>query len=94
MAHDGYEEFDANGTRMAMRLRQSLYAFVKARTTGYIYQESAYIKTLHVDGGLLLGEDSRIFDEINGEHMGSSSLIEMGDVSLILGMAVTRDREK
>ena len=62
----------------------------------YIYSEGGaiYVWTLYVDNVLLLGEDRKVLERIKRKLMGRFSMTDMGDVSLVLGMEVTRDRTK
>ena len=60
----------------------------------YIYSEGGaiYVLTLYVDDVLLLGKDRKVLERIKRKLMGRFSSTDMGDVSLVLGMEVTRDR--
>ena len=62
----------------------------------YIYSEGGaiYVLTLDVDDVLLLGKDRKVLERIKRKLMGRFSMTDMGDVSLVLGMEVTRDRTK
>ena len=62
----------------------------------YIYSEGGaiYVLTLYVDDVLLLGKDRKVLERIKRKLMGRFSMTDMGDVSLVLGMEVTRDRTK
>ena len=62
----------------------------------YIYSEGGaiYVLTLSVDDVLLLGKDSRVLERIKRKLMRRFSMTDMGDVSLVLEMEVTRDRTK
>lgn len=61
-----------------------------------IYQESGdfYMLTLCVDVVLLLARDLNALDNIERKLMRRLSMTDMGEVSLVLGMGVTRDREE
>ena len=52
------------------------------------------ILTLYVDEVLSLGKDVLVLRRIKQKLMSRFSMADMGDVSLVLGMDVTRDREK
>ena len=62
----------------------------------YIYSEGGtiVILTLYVDDVLLLGKDIKVLGRIKQQLMSRFSMTDMGDVSLVLGMGVTRDRAK
>ena len=62
----------------------------------YIYSEGGaiYVLILYVDDLLLLGKDRKVLERMNRKLMGRFSMTDMGDVSLVLGMKVTRDRTK
>ena len=62
----------------------------------YIYSEGGaiYLLTLYVDDVLLLGKDRKVLERIKRKLMGRFSMTDMGDVSLVLRMEVTRDRTK
>ena len=62
----------------------------------YIYSEGGaiYVLTLYVDDVLLLGKDRKVLERIKRKLMGRFWMTDMGDVSLVLGMDVTRDRTK
>ena len=62
----------------------------------YIYSEDGamYVLTLYVDDVLLLGKDRKVPERIKRKLMRRFSMTGMGDVSLVLGMEVTRDRTK
>ena len=62
----------------------------------YIYSEGGaiYVLTIYVDDILLLGIDRKVLERIKRKLMGRFSITDMGDVSLIFGMEVTRDRTK
>ena len=62
----------------------------------YIYSEGGaiYVLTLYVDGVLLLGKDRKVLERIKRKLMGRFSMTDMGDVLLVFGMEVTRERTK
>ena len=62
----------------------------------HIYSEGGaiYVLTLYVDDVLLLGKDRKVLERIKWKLMGRFSMTDMGDVSLVLGMEVTRDHTK
>ena len=62
----------------------------------YVYSEGGaiYVLTLYIDDALLLGNDRKLLERIKRKLMGCFSMTDMGDVSLVLGMEVTRDRTK
>ena len=62
----------------------------------YIYSEGGaiYVLTLYVDDVLLLGKDCKVLERIKRKLMGRFSMTDMGDVLLMFGMEVTRDRKK
>ena len=69
---------------------------LKSNPCVYIYSEGSaiYFSTLYVDDVLLLAKDRKGLERINRKLMGRFSMTDMGDVSLVLGMEVTRDRTK
>ena len=52
------------------------------------------ILTLYVDGRLVGGGDIQLIEEIRSKLMEKFKMTYMGDVSLVVGMQITRDREK
>ena len=62
----------------------------------YIYSEGGaiYVLALYVDDVLLLGKDRKVLERIKRKLMGRFSMTDMGDVSLVFGMEVTRYRTK
>ena len=50
--------------------------------------------TLYVDDVVLHGKDLLVLRKIKQKLMSRFSMTDMGDVSLVLGMSVTSDREK
>ena len=51
------------------------------------------ILTLYVDDLLLLGGNTPVLQELKRKLMNRFTMTDMGDVSLVLGMQITRDRE-
>ena len=68
----------------------------KSDPCAYIYSEGGaiYVLTLYVDDDLLLGKDRKVLEHIKRKLTGRFSMIDMGDVLLVFGMEVTRDRTK
>ena len=62
----------------------------------YIYSEGGaiYVLNLYADGIPLLGRDRKLLERIKRKLMGRFSMTDMGDVSLVFGTEVTRDRTK
>ena len=63
----------------------------------YIYSEGGaiYVLTLYVDDLLLLlGKYRKVLERIKRKLIRGFSMTDMGDVSLVFGMEVTRDRTK
>ena len=62
----------------------------------YIYSEGGaiYVLTLYVDNVLLPGKYRKVLERIKRKLMGRFSMTDMGDVLLVFGMEVTRDRTK
>ena len=50
--------------------------------------------TLYVDDVVLPGKDLLVLRKIKQKLMSRFSMTDMGDVSLVLGMSIARDREK
>ena len=69
---------------------------LKSDPCGYIYSEGGAINvlTLYVDDVLLLGKDRKVLERIKRKLIGRFSMTDIGDVSLVFGMEVTRDRTK
>ena len=61
----------------------------------YIFgtSETFSILTLYVDDLLLLGGNTPVLQELKRKLMDRFTITDMGDVSLVLGMQITRDRE-
>ncbi|CAM9851441.1 unnamed protein product, partial [Ascophyllum nodosum] len=62
----------------------------------YIFSEggSIYILTHYVDAALLLGKGRKVLERIKRDLMRRFSMNDMGEVSLVLMMEVTRDRTR
>ena len=62
----------------------------------YTYSEGGaiYILPLYVDDVLLLGKDVLALRRMKQKLVSRFSMTDMGDVSLVLGMGVTRDRDE
>ena len=62
----------------------------------YIYSVGGviYVLALYVDDVLLLVKDRKVLEQIKRKLMGRFTMTDMGDVLLVLGMEVTRDRTK
>ena len=60
----------------------------------YTYSDcgAIYMLTLYVDDVLLLGKDVLMLRRMKQKLVSRFSMTDMGDVSLVLGMGVTRDR--
>ena len=69
---------------------------LKSNPCVYIYSEGGaiYVLTLYVDDVLLLGKERKVPERIKRKLMGRFSMTDMGDVSLVFGMEVTRDHTK
>ena len=69
---------------------------LKADTCVYIYNHhnTVVILTLYVDDLLIIGGNIQVIEAIKEKLMGKFKVMNMGDVSLALGMRVTRDRER
>ena len=52
------------------------------------------ILTLYVDDLLVIGGDIQLTEKIKSNLMEKVKMTGVGDVSLVLGMQITRDREK
>ena len=52
------------------------------------------ILTLYVDDLLIAGKDKKILDMLKQKVMTKFKMTDLGDVSLVLGMQVTRDRDR
>ena len=51
------------------------------------------ILTLYVDGILLLGNKKQLFGKLKKQLMNRFEMMDLGDVSKVFGINVTRDRE-
>ena len=62
----------------------------------YIYNHDGVIiiLTLYVDDLLVIRSDIQLIEKIRSKLMEKFKMTDMGDVSLVLGMQITRDREK
>ena len=62
----------------------------------YVYEgeSGSAILTLYVDDILLLGANKQLLDKLTKQLMDRFEMKNMGDVSRVLGMNVTRDREE
>ena len=69
---------------------------LKSDTCVYIYRKNGVviILTLYVDDLLLVGADIQVIESIKQKLMKRFKMTDMGDVSLVLGMQVTRDRQQ
>ena len=61
----------------------------------YVYEDEngSTVLTLYVDDVLLLGANKQLLDKLKKQLMDRFEMADMGDVSRVLGMNVTRDRE-
>ena len=68
---------------------------LKSDTCIYIYRKNgiAITLTLHVDDLLLVGTYIQKIESIKRKLIDRFKMTDMGDVSLVLGMLVTRDRQ-
>ena len=60
----------------------------------YEDENGSAILTLYVDNVLLLGANKQLLDKLKKQLMDRFEMTEIGDVSRVLGMNVTRDREE
>ena len=62
----------------------------------YIYNHNGVIiiLTLYVDDLLVIGGDNQLVEKIRSKLMEKFKMTDIGDVSLVLGMQITRDRGK
>ena len=62
----------------------------------YVYEDEngSAILTLYVDDVLLQGANTQLLDKPKKQLMDHFEMQDMGDVSRVLGMNVTRDREE
>ena len=70
------------------------YVPLKSDTFNYIYRKNdiVIILTLYVDD-LLVGAGIQVIESIKRKLIARFKMTDMGDVSLVLGMHVTRDRQ-
>ena len=67
---------------------------LKSDTCIYIYDhDGIIILTLYVDDILVIGGDIQLIEKIKRKLMDQFKMTDMGDVSLVLSMQVTRDRQ-
>ena len=61
----------------------------------YIFgsDDNLSILTMYVDNLVLLGGDTPLLKDFKSQLMGRFAMNDMGDVSMVLGMQITRDRE-
>ena len=61
----------------------------------YVFKDKTgtAILTLYVNGILLLGNNKQLLGKLKKQLMNRSEMTDLGDVSKVLGMNVTRDRE-
>ena len=69
---------------------------LKSDTCVYIYnhKNTVVILDLYVDDLLIIGGNIQVIETIKEKLMGKFKMTDMGGVSLVLGMQVTRDRER
>ena len=69
---------------------------LKSDTCVYIYRKNGVviILTFYVDDLLLVGADIQVIESIKQKLMKRFKMTDMGDVSLVLGMQVTRDHQQ
>ena len=60
----------------------------------YNHNNTVVITTLYVDDLLVIGSDVRAIETIKKKLKDNFQMSDLGDVSLVLGMQITRDREK
>lgn len=62
----------------------------------YVFEDGTgfAILTLYVDDILLIGRNEQLLNKPKKQLMGRFEMTDMGDVSRMLGMNVSRDREK
>ena len=71
------------------------FILLKSDTCIYIYNHDVVIiLTLYVDDLLVIGGDIQLMEKIMSKLIEKFKMTDMGDVSLVLGMQITRDREK
>ena len=81
---------------MDHRLGKIEFRSLKSDPCVYVYEDEngSAILTLYMDEVLPLGAIKQLLDKLNKQLMDRSEMTGMGDVSRVLGMNVTRDREK
>ena len=69
---------------------------LKSDTCVYIYNHNGVIiiLTLYVDDRVVVGGHIVVIETVKRKLTGKFKMTDMGDVSLVLGMHVTRDRGK
>ena len=69
---------------------------LKSDTCIYIYNHDGVIiiLTLCVDDRLVIGGDIQLIEKARSKLMEKFKMTDMGDISLMLGMQITRAREK
>ena len=69
---------------------------LKSDTSIYIYNHDGVIiiHTLYVDDRLVIGCNIQLIEKIRSKLMEKFKMTDMGDISLMLGMQITRAREK
>ena len=72
------------------------FVLLKSETCIYIYNHDRVIiiLTRYVDDLLAIGGDIQLIEKIKSKLMEKFKMTDVGDVSLVLGMQITRDREK
>ena len=72
------------------------FTSLKSDSCVYIYNhsETIVIITLYVDDLLVAGSNISVIEDIKRKLMDKFKMSDMGNVSLVLGMQVTRDRER
>ena len=62
----------------------------------YVYEDenNSAILALYVDGVLLRGANKQLLDKLKKQLMNRFEMTDMSDVSRVLDMNVTRDREE
>ena len=73
-----------------------IFVPLKSETCVYIYshKNTVVILTLYPDDLLIIGGKIQVIETIKKKLKGTFKMTAMGDVSLVLGMQVTRDRER
>ena len=70
------------------------FVLLKSDSCIYIYNHDVVIIifTLYVDGLLVIGGDIQLIQKIRSKLMETFKMTDMGDVALVLGMEITRNR--